>query len=114
MEIVRLLLVFVHLLGMATLVAAFLVQRTAPHGPLAGVWLVGAAVQLVSGVTLVGLAPLTGAEYDDIKNGVKLLVLLVIAGLVVAYRNRRHIPRRLPVALGALVLLNVALAVFWT
>ena len=115
MEIVRLLLVFVHLLGMATLVAAFLVQRrTAPDGSLAGVWLAGAVTQLASGVALVGLAPLTGAEYDDIKNTVKLLVLLVIAGLVVAYRNRRHVPRQLPAALGGLVLLNVGVAVFWT
>lgn len=115
MEFVRDLLVFFHLLGMAILVAMFFVQRRAGAGaPLNVGWLHGAALQLVTGLALQLLAPLTGADYNHVKLGIKLLVLLAIGGLSLVYVIRRvPAPRWLPFTLVGLVVVNVGLAVFW-
>ncbi|MEU4801997.1 hypothetical protein [Actinosynnema sp. NPDC023587] len=115
MEFVRLLLVFLHLLGMGMLVAMFLVQnRAGKDGPLNKGWLHGAALQLLTGVALVGLAPLTDQDYDHVKIGVKLLVVVVVAGLVAVNLNKPKVPSWLTPALAGLVVLNVGVAVFWT
>ncbi len=115
MEFVRLLLVFLHLLGMGMLIAMFFVQRRAgADAPLNKGWLHGAALQLLTGVALVGLAPLTDQDYNDIKIGVKLLVLVVIAGLVAVNLRKQRVASWLTPTLAGLVVLNVALAVFWT
>ena len=115
MEFVRLLLVFLHLLGMAVLVGTFLMQRraTAAGPPNAG-WLHGAGLQLVTGVTLQLLAPVTDQDYDHMKLGIKLLVLVAIGGLALAYTLKKTTPTWLNPTLGGLVVLNVGLAVFWT
>lgn len=115
MEFVRLLLVFLHLLGMAVLVGTFLVQRRAPAGapPNPG-WLHGAGLQLLTGMTLQLLAPATDADYNHMKLGIKLLVLVVIGGLALTFTLRKRSPGWLNPTLAGLVVLNVGLAVFWT
>ena len=115
MEFVRLLLVFLHLLGMGMLVAMFFLQSRAGVGaPLNKGWLHGAALQLVTGVALVGLSPLTGKDYDHVKIGVKLLVLVVIGVLTLVHVRKASSPGWVPRALAGLVVVNVAVAVFWT
>ncbi|CCH34974.1 hypothetical protein ABZ816_20645 [Actinosynnema sp. NPDC047251] len=115
MEFVRLLLVFLHLLGMGMLVAMFFVQnRAGKDAPLNKGWLHGAALQLLTGVALVGLAPLTDKDYNHVKLGVKLLVVVLIAGLVAVNLNKRKVASWLTPALAGLVVLNVGVAVFWT
>ncbi|HEX6358446.1 hypothetical protein [Actinophytocola sp.] len=116
MEFVRLLLVFLHLLGMALLVGMFLVQRRAPaDAPLNPGWLHIAALQLITGLALQLLAPATDAEYNGMKLGIKTLVLLVIGGLALTYVIRRvPAPKWLPPSLVGLVVVNVGIAVFWT
>jgi hypothetical protein len=113
-EFVRLLLVFLHLLGMGMLIAMFFVQRRIGDGPLSKGWLHGSALQLLTGVALMGLAPLTDQDYNGIKIGVKLLVLVVIAGLVAVNLNKPRPATWLTPALAGLVVLNVGIAVFWT
>jgi hypothetical protein len=111
---VRDLLLFLHLLGMATLVGAFLLQlRVAPGGPLTVGWLHGLGLQLVTGLALWLLAPLTHRDYDHAKLGVKLLVLVIIGGLAITFTIRKTAPRWLTFTLGGLVVLNVGIAVFW-
>jgi hypothetical protein len=114
MSFVRDLLVFLHLLGMATLVGVFLVQlRAGPGAALNKGWLHGGALQLVTGVTLQLIGPATDAGYNNAKLGIKLLVLLIIGGLVAFFMIRRANPRWLPFTLVGLVVVNVGLAVFW-
>jgi hypothetical protein len=115
-EFVRLLLLFLHLLGMAILVGVFLLARRAPAGaPLNVGWLHGSALQLITGLALALLAPLTHADYSHVKLASKMVVLLVIGGLALVYVIRRvPAPRWLNPALAGLVVLNVGLAVFWT
>lgn len=117
MEIVRLVLLFLHLLGMALLLGSFLVQRrVAPAGPLSAGWLHGSLLQLVTGIGLVGVGHALGGEHapNDARAGVKLLVLVVILGLIFAARRRGdRLPTWAAPALAALVVLNTAIAVFW-
>ena len=114
MGFVRDLLVFLHLLGMATLVGSFLLQLRAGAGaPLNKGFLHGAALQLVTGLALRLLAPLTHRDYDDAKLGIKLVVLVIIGGLALFYSIRRANPRWLPFSLVGLTVVNVGLAVFW-
>ncbi|ONI83830.1 hypothetical protein ALI22I_35910 [Saccharothrix sp. ALI-22-I] len=115
MEFVRLLLVFLHLLGMGMLIAMFFVQRRAgADAPLNKGWLHGSALQLLTGVALMGLAPLTDQDYDNIKIGVKLLVLVVIGGLVAVNLSKPKPATWLTPTLAGLVVVNVGIAVFWT
>lgn len=116
MEFVRLLLVFLHLLGMALLVGMFLVQRRAPAGaPLNQGWVHVAALQLITGLALQLLAPATDADYNAMKLGIKMLVLLVIGALALTFVIRRvPAPKWLPFSLVGLVVVNVGIAVFWS
>jgi hypothetical protein len=115
-EFVRLLLVFLHLLGMALLVGMFLIQRRAPSGSqLYQGWLHVAALQLITGLALQLLAPATDQDYNGAKLGIKTLVLLVIGALTLVYVIRRlPAPKWLPPTLLGLVVVNVGIAVFWT
>ena len=116
MEFVRLLLVFLHLLGMALLVGMFLVQRRAPaDSPMNPGWLHVAGLQLITGLALQLLAPATDQDYNSAKLGIKTLVLLVIGALALVYVIRRvPAPKWLPPTLVGLVVVNVGIAVFWT
>jgi hypothetical protein len=114
MSFVRDLLVFLHLLGMATLVGSFLVQlRIGLDAPLNKGFLHGAALQLVTGLALQLLAPLTDHHYNQAKLGIKLVVLVILGGLALFYTIRRANPRWLPFTLIGLTVVNVGLAVFW-
>src|SRR5437879_6345044 len=95
MAFVRDLLVFLHLLGMATLVGSFLLQlRAGPGAPLNQGFLHGAALQLITGLALQLLAPLTHHTYNDVKLGIKLVVLIILGGLALVYVLRRLTPQR--------------------
>ena len=78
---------------------------------------IGAWIQLVTGVALVGLLEMGDGEVNHIKIAVKLVVLIAV--LVAAIIGRRKIAKDQPVstglahAVGGLTLVNVALAVFW-
>ena len=115
MEIVRLLLVLLHLLGMALLLGSFLVQRrVAPQGPLSVGWLHGSLLQLLTGLALVGVNEAEDRELDNVKIAVKLLVLLVILGAIVVYRRRDTLAAWVAPGLAGLVVVNTAVAVLWT
>ena len=116
MEILRLVLVFLHLLGMAMLIGTFMLQAKAGReAPVNKGWLHGSGLQLITGLALMGIDPaLDTVEYNPIKIGVKIAVLLVIGGLALAFLRKPAAPTWLNPALGGLVVVNVALAVFWT
>lgn len=112
-------LVFLHIVGAGALLGGWLATFRAPT---VGYWQhVGAWIQLVTGILLVGLAEMTagddGAGLNHLKIGLKLLIVVVI--VVAAVIGRRKITRDAPVStglahsVGGLTLVNVALAVFW-
>jgi hypothetical protein len=111
---VRDLLLFLHLLGMATLVGVFLLQlRQTAGAPLTVGWLHGLGLQLVTGLALVLFSPLTHRDYDDVKIGFKMLVLVIIGVLLIIFTVRKTAPRWLTFTLGGLIVVNVGIAVFW-
>ncbi|MGH3488028.1 MAG: hypothetical protein ACRDP8_08965 [Actinopolymorphaceae bacterium] len=117
MEILRQVLLFIHFLGLASLLGGLLVQMKGPERRIQAAILHGALTQLVSGVLLVGV--LEGLDdpahpVNNIKIGVKLLVVLVITVLAWLNRKKPAIPNGLFFTLTALTLVNVAVAVFWT
>lgn len=113
MEFLHQVLLFLHLLGMAVLVAAVLLQRRTPDGPLNSAWLHGVGLQLITGLALVGVLEVQRDELNDAKFGVKLLVAVAIGTLALIYRKRDRPPRWLVPTLAGLVVLNIAIAVFW-
>lgn len=112
-------LVFLHIVGAAALLGGWLATFKAPT---VGYWQhVGAWVQLITGLLLVGLAEMTagddGAGINHLKIGIKLVVLIAI--LITAVFGRRKVTRGESVStgvahsVGGLTLVNIAIAVFW-
>jgi hypothetical protein len=115
MELLHSFLVFLHLLGAAALLGVWLATFKKPT--VGTFQFIGAWVQLVTGVLLVGLAEMGKGGVNDVKIAVKLALLIGI--LVTAWIGRRKVKRNQPVptgiahAVGGLTLINVAIAVFW-
>ena len=119
MEILVAILVILHFIGLAFLLGSFLVQTkdiAAGKGRVLRGMVDGALTQLITGLALVGIysAHLVPDEtVNNIKVGVKLVVLLVIVGLVFANRKKDVAPSGALWAIGGLTTLNVILAVAW-
>jgi hypothetical protein len=118
MEILEHVLLVLHFLGLAALIGGFLVQIKASTRVVNNAMFHGALTQLVTGILLVGIAyPLADgdeAQYpDNAKIAVKLLILLVIIGLILANRKKEAISTAVWGAIGGLAILNVVIAVFW-
>ena len=115
MTFVHALALFIHFVGAAALVGGWLMSF---RKPTVGQWqLIGAWLQLVSGLVLVGLLEMGGGAVNNTKIAVKLAVLIAV--LVAAIIGRRKLKKGQPVstglahAVGGLALLNIAIAVFW-
>lgn len=108
-------LIFFHLLGAAALLGGWLATFKTPT---VGLWqFIGAWVQLITGLLLVGLIEMNDGTPNHFKIGIKLV--LVIGILVAAWIGRNKVKKGLPVptgiahAVGGLTLINIAIAVFW-
>ena len=115
MDFVHSLVLFLHFVGTAALLGGWLATF---RNPTVLQWQhIGAWIQLVTGVALVGLLEMGDGQVNHIKIAVKLVVLIAV--LVAAIIGRRKIAKDQPVstglahAVGGLSLVNVALAVFW-
>lgn len=112
-------LLFAHFLGMATLIGALFAQWFGKPGVgISTAWFWGALVQALTGLAMLGMRDAGVAETPvdssgHIKLGVKLVVLLVITVLAVVGRNRPAKAKQLGLIMGALTVLNIAIAVFW-
>lgn len=114
MEFLRHLLLFIHFVGLASLLGGLLVQMKGPERRIQPAILHGSLTQLVSGVLLVGVIQGGLDEtVDNAKIGVKLVVVLVITALAWINRRKPTIPPMQYFGLVALTLLNVLVAVFW-
>jgi hypothetical protein len=113
METLRLVLLFLHILGYAALLGGLLVQlRTEPKAVNA-LMRDGAGTAFLAGLLLVGVLESLGSP-DHAKIGVKFAIGLVILVLVMVNMRKPSIPRGLYVGLLVLTLANIAVAVFWS
>lgn len=112
-------LVFLHIVGAAALLGGWLGSF---KNPTVGYWQhVGAWIQLITGLLLVGIAEMTagddGAGINNLKIGIKVVILIAI--LIAAIIGRRKVKQDKTVStglahsVGGLTLINIAIAVFW-
>jgi len=114
MEIARLVLLFVHILGFAALLGGLLVQLSASEKSVNAAMRDGAGTAFLAGLLLVGVLEAGDDAVDHVKAGVKFAVGLVIVVLVMANTRKARIPGGLYFGLLTLTVANVALAVFWS
>ena len=113
METLRLVLLFVHILGFAALLGGLLVQLRTEPKVVNSLMRDGIGTAFVAGRLLVGVLESLGSP-DHAKIGVKFAVGLVILVLVMANMRKPSIPKGLYLGLLALTVANIAVAVFWS
>lgn len=116
MEILRDIVVVLHILGAAAIIGTYLHQlghRT--HFELR--WAhIGAGVQLITGLVLVslGYALGRGEQIDNAKIGLKLaLAILVLVAVMLTARSKESAKRAWFHVAGITAIANVAVAVLW-
>ncbi|MEU0628639.1 hypothetical protein [Streptomyces sp. NPDC005989] len=108
--------VALHIIGIASLLGGFLTQMKAMGAGTARfvpAMLHGALTMLVTGVALVGLNQADGNHVNNIKIGVKLLVLIAVLALVYIKRDEEKVDKGAFAAVGGLTLLNIFIATLW-
>lgn len=113
MDLVRNLLLLIHLLGFAALFGGAFVQVRDDVKVVNAAMLYGALTQVLSGLLLVGVIEGQDGPVDPTMVSVKLGVALVIAVLCWVNRRKEDVPGGLFGALMLLTVANVGVAVFW-
>ncbi|MER7275273.1 hypothetical protein ABT369_12515 [Dactylosporangium sp. NPDC000244] len=114
MEPLRLILLFLHLIGFAMLLGGSIAQYLTGKLRINPAMLWGATIQVVTGLGLA--APLRGGgdhEPPSAKLAVKLVIGLMIFVMAFFSRKRDEVNRGHFLALGGLTIVNAAVAVFW-
>lgn len=111
-EALRLVLLYVHLLGFALLLGGAATQYLAGRTRINPAMLWGAGIQVLTGIGLA--APLRdGDEPAPAKLATKLVISLMIFVMVFFSRKRESVNRGHFLAIIGLTLVNAAVAVFW-
>lgn len=117
MDVLRIILLILHFVGLAALLGGFLVQMKAigrGQGQVVPAMVHGALTQLITGLLLVLTIELADlADVNNMKIGVKGVTVVVITVLVFVFRKRKPAPSWALWAIGALTLANVVIAVAW-
>lgn len=116
MDILIGIVLILHFVGLASLLGGVLVQikdTIAGKGRIIAAMIHGALTQLVTGVLLIGILEMVGADLDMAKFGIKLVVVVVITVLVFLYRKKQPVASWVVWLIGALTLANIAIAVLW-
>jgi hypothetical protein len=115
-EFLRLLLRYLHLVGFALLVGAWLAQYLTGKLRVNVLMRTGLGAMIGSGLLLAIPFP-RGVDLDYVKLGVKLVIALGIGALFGVADTRQRaattVSRPLFLSIGGLALVNAAIAVFW-
>lgn len=117
MHLVYQLLTLVHLVGFAALLGGCLVQLREVEPEVNRTMLVGAWIQVVTGLALATLLELGNDPADPVnhaKLGVKLAIAAIVLLLVAKNRKFQSIPKGLWGLIAGLTLVNAGIAVLWT
>jgi len=115
MNIVYNVMVFLHIVGAAMIVGIWIGNMKKPtvHPRQFD----GAALQLITGIVMMGLIPALNMDANYFKLGIKFAIALAVA--VLAFMGRRKYKKDEPISkglahsVGGLALLNVAIATLW-
>lgn len=137
MEFLHSLLLATHLVGASLLVGTFFLQMRAKAAHNFTIMLVGASLQLLSGIGLYGLAIAGDGDPNHMKLGIKgLIAVIVFVAALIGFLRQKSIRKEqsslkaggaqvvadvalerklLPFfhAAGGLALINLLIAVFW-
>lgn len=112
MSILASFLLFLHMIGLAGILAGVLMQLMTDNAKSVKVLLHSSLLQFVSGLLLVGVQEMGDlTDVNHMKVGIKLLIALAI--VVVAFINKRNPATKLAMVAGVLGVLNIGIAVFW-
>ena len=117
MDVLRIILLILHFVGLAMLFGGFLVQQKAiarGEGTVLPIMWRGALTQIVTGILLVATIQIGDLfEINNIQIGVKLLIAIVITVLVFVYRKKTPAPSWALWTVGGLTFANIVIAVAW-
>ncbi|PPL20423.1 hypothetical protein [Microterricola pindariensis] len=117
MELLKNIILAVHIIGVASLLGGALVQMPgARRGESRIIPAIrhGAWTMLATGVLLVGLQYPLGNEVNNVKITAKLAVLLAIIVVMLLNRRRETLARWVIPTLAGLTVANVVMATAWT
>lgn len=116
LEVLRNVVILLHLVGFALVFGSWAVELTARRYQATRLMDAGLAVALLAGLVLAAPWP-AGVELNYIKLGVKFVVLIVIGGLIGASRGRQRrggqTARPAFWLIGILTLTNAGIALIW-
>jgi Na+-driven multidrug efflux pump len=117
MDILRVILLILHFVGLSMLLGGFLIQLkpiAQGKGKVLRPMIDGALTQLVTGLLLVATIQMGDLfELDNWKLLVKLVIATVIVLLVFLFRKKDPAPSWVLWLIGGLTLANVVIAVAW-
>src|SRR5690606_30598798 len=116
MEILKNVVLALHIIGVASLLGGVLVQISAiklGKTRILPAILHGAWTMLVTGVILVGLQYPLGHDVDNVKIGVKLVILAAILVIALMNRKRETLAGWVLPVLGGLTVANIVIATVW-
>jgi hypothetical protein len=116
LDILRLTVRLIHLLGFALLLGGFVAQYATQRFRVSILMRIGLGTTIASGLILAIPFP-RDVEIDYVKLAVKFAVVVSIGALfglaVTRERRGRPVTRTHFTAIGGLILLNAAIAVYW-
>ncbi len=118
METLRHIVLFVHLIGFATLFGAWAVEAFGGKKQITRLMHIGVTIAAVAGLALAAPWGLPeGVEMNYAKIGTKLIILLIIGALLGIGQGRQRKSGEVPPAMfwgiGILTLVNAGIAVLW-
>lgn len=116
MEIVKGILVVLHLVGFGAVFGSTLAQLSMVKEARARITpgiLHGATLLFATGLLLVASIYMMGGTPNNMKIGVKTLVLIGLIVVILMNRKKENVPAGVLGAIAGMSLLNVALAVLW-
>jgi hypothetical protein len=114
MELLRQILLVIHILGFAALIGGLLAQAGSPERVVNGAMRDGVGTAFLAGIALVGVLEADDQPINYTKIAVKGLIGLVLLILVMANTRKERIPQGLWAGLLLLSVANVCVAVLWS
>lgn len=116
MEILKNVILALHIIGVVALLGGVLYQASAMREKTARIVpgiLHGALTMLVTGLALVGLQYPLGNEVNNTKIGVKTVVLIAIFVIVLINRKKESLAAWVLPSIAVLTVANVLMATVW-
>jgi hypothetical protein len=114
MDLLRQILLVLHLLGFAALFGGLLVQARSPEKTVNALMRDGVGTAFVAGLLLVGVLESGDGDVNHTKIAVKGVIGLVLLVLIMANTRKPSISQGLWALLLLLTVANVCVAVFWS